>query len=402
MSAPQYPQIPGMDKFAGESCHTALWPADGVAVGGKRVGIIGTGSSGVQLIQTIAGEVGFLTVFQRTPNWNTPLNNQPIPPEEMAHIKATYGQIHQACQSLGGFVHHFPDASATDHTAGQRRQFWEELWRKPGFASLFSNYPEVLMTEEFNSEFCEFVAAKIRQRVNDPRTAEKLVPSDHGYAAKRPPMEIGYYEVYNRDNVELVDVREDPILEITETGIKTTNHHYECDVIVYATGFDVGTGAFNKIDISGVGGKKLTEVWSNGPLTRYGIITPGFPNLLMVGGAQSLVGNVPRAIEPQVEFVSQLLKYLRRNGYQSVDVDPQAAEEWVSHVADTVAGTIFDGAQSWQWGANVPGKARSFLLYPGGLPAYKEWLANTESDGYREFLFHLPSADPGAADAARK
>jgi cation diffusion facilitator CzcD-associated flavoprotein CzcO len=382
MSAPQFPQVPGRETFRGESHHTALWPLEGVDFAGKRVAVIGTGSSGVQLIQSIASDVGSLTVFQRTPNWNTPLNNAPISPEELAEIKASYDEIFEATQNLGGFIHAFPDVSATDHTAEQRQEFWEELWDKRGFASLFSNYPEVLFSEVFNHEYSDFVAAKIRSRVADPAIAAKLIPTDHGYAAKRPPMELGYYEAYNRDNVELIDIRENPLKAITETGISTEDGDFEFDIIIYATGFDVGTGAFHNIEISGVGGLSLEDEWADGPVTRLGILAPGFPNMLMVGGVQALVGNVPRVTEHQIEFIARLIDHMRAAGLTRVDADAAAAAEWVEHLAETVSGTIFDSAQSWQWGSNIPGKARSFLLYPGGLPAYKDWLSKTVDSDY--------------------
>ncbi|KAF0957120.1 flavin-containing monooxygenase [Rhodococcus sp. T7] len=381
LSDPHFPAFPGREKFRGESHHTARWPGE-VSFANKRVAVIGTGSSGVQVIQTIADDVASLTVFQRTPNWATPLNNGPVSPDELETIKATYDQIHASTQNLGGFVHDFPDLSARDHDSEQRQLFWEELWDKRGFASLFSNYPEVMESEEINREYCDFIAEKIRSRVNDPEIAAKLIPTDHGYAAKRPPMEIGYYEAYNRDNVELIDTTENPILEITELGIKTKEREFEFDLIIYATGFDVGTGAFNKIDITGLDDKKLKDEWANGPITRMGMLTPNFPNLLMIGGVQALVGNVPRVTEYQVEFAVRLLEYMDSKGHKTVDADQQAAKDWVDHLAGVVDGTIFDGASSWQWGANIPGKARSFLLYPAGLPAYKEWLSNTEASGY--------------------
>ncbi|MET0931004.1 MAG: NAD(P)/FAD-dependent oxidoreductase [Aeromicrobium sp.] len=382
LSDPQYPQTPGQDAFAGESYHTGVWPVGGVDFTGKRVAVIGTGSSGVQLIQSINEDVASMTVFQRTPNWATPLNNEPISAEELADIKARYDEIYASTQNPGGFVHNFPETFAAEHTPEQRREFWEDLWTKRGFATLFGNYPEVSVSVEVNQEFADFIAEKVRDRVDDPEIAAKLIPTDHGYAFKRPPMETNYYEVYNQDNVELVDVRENPILEITETGIKTQQGDYELDMIVYATGFDVGTGSFTKIDFTGIGGEKLKEQWANGPVTRMGMFAPGFPNMLMVGGVQALVGNIPRTTEHQVEFVAHLMEHMRNEGLEHVEVTREAADEWVQHLAESVVGTIFDGANSWLWGSNTPGKARSFLLYAGGLLAYNEWLEKTETNGY--------------------
>ena len=277
LSDPQYPNVPGRDEFKGEWYHTARWPAEEVDLTGKRVAVVGTGSSGVQLITAIGDQVRSLTVFQRTANWCRPLNNEPIPPQEMEDIKANYDKVWASTQNPGGFVHNPIEGSAWDYTPDERRERYESLYKQRGFAKSVRNYPELLLSKEINAEFSAFLEEKIRARVKDQTVADKLIPTDHGYGIKRPPYESGYYEIYNQDNVELVDMRETPMVRITESGVRTTEKEYEFDVIIYATGFDAITGAFNKIDIVGSRGATLKEHWANGPITSPGSAVTGSP-----------------------------------------------------------------------------------------------------------------------------
>ena len=247
LSAPYFPEIPGMDSFQGESYHTGLWPKDPVDFKGKRVAMIGTGASAVQLLPAVVDDVESMTVYQRTPNWNAPLNNGLITPEEQVEIKASQEELQQLVRStFAGFAHPDGTKGTFEDTREERWQFYEELWKKRGFAKLFSNYNDILVDRRANAEFCEFLAEKIRERVDDPATADKLIPKDHGYGMKRPPMETGYYEAFNRANVSLVDLNETPIERVTETGIVTADGEQTFDLIIWATGFDAVTGALTR------------------------------------------------------------------------------------------------------------------------------------------------------------
>ncbi|WP_181778771.1 flavin-containing monooxygenase [Pseudonocardia pini] len=385
LSAPQYPAAPGREDFQGVSAHTARWPHEPVEVEGRRVGVIGTGSSGVQLITAIADRVGELTVFQRTPNWCPPLNNGPLTAADMTDLRGRYQEIWAACQALGS-VYAAPAHPASDLSPAQRRTFFEDLLdSKRGLASLYANFVEVMVDPGLNREFAAVLADRIRARVDDPAVAERLVPRHH-FGVKRPPLETGYYEVYNRDNVTLVDLLEEPIERITRTGVRTAAQDYDLDVLVYATGFDAVTGSFDRIDITGARGVSHRDVWKAGALTHVGVATPGFPNLLYVGGPQSLVGNIPRVVEHQVEFVSELVGRALDDGVRRVEVTQEAAQAWTDHVEEVVDTTLYRTGQSWMYGSNTPGKARAFGLYAGGLRAYVDRLNGIRADGYTGFV----------------
>ncbi|HEY4378369.1 MAG TPA: NAD(P)/FAD-dependent oxidoreductase, partial [Acidimicrobiales bacterium] len=295
LSVPYLPEVPGRESFRGVQVHTGRWPAEDVDVAGKRVGVVGTSSSGVQVVATIAGEVESLTVFQRTANWCTPLNNRPITAEEQAELRAGFAELREVLNtSIHGFHHPVNTKGAFDDSPEERQAFFERMWASPGFMKFTSNYLDLLVNPEANAEWCAFIAGKIRAAVDDPATAERLIPNDHPYGAKRPPYVVGYFETFNRPHVELVDLRDTPILRVTEAGIETgttggndaaTNRGskpstrlHELDVIVWATGFDFGTGAMNRMGIRGRDGQELTEHWADGPTTFLGVQTAGFPN----------------------------------------------------------------------------------------------------------------------------
>jgi len=310
LSAAVMPNIAGIDRFAGVSCHTHRWPKDGIELAGKRVGIIGTGATAVQTIQTIAKTVGHLTVFQRTPNWCFPLNNSTISPQEMADIKSRYPEILARCRETPGAYVHGPDPRKTSDVDPQEREaFWEKLYRTPGFGQWQGNFSDVLTDREANALATAFAARKIRERVKGPAIAEKLIPKNHGFGLRRVPLEIGYYEVYNQPNVELVDVNETPIECITTNGIKTSDCEREFDVIIYATGFDSITGAFDRIDIRGVDGLRLKELWADGPQTYLGVFAAGFPNLLMAMGPHAGLSNYTRTAEYSVDWVTGVMRF---------------------------------------------------------------------------------------------
>lgn len=291
LTSPVLPNIPGVNDFKGEKCHTARWPKTPVNFEGKRVAIIGTGATGIQTIQEVVKTVGHLTVFQRTPNWACPMHNAKIGPEEMQRIREWYPEMMENCnKSVAGFLHPPSDKKTTDATPEEREQFWEELYGARGFGIWFSNYNDIGTSKEANAKVSEFLAKKIRQRVKDPETAEKLIPKNHGFATRRVPLENGYFESYNRPNVRLVDVNETPIERITEKGIKTSTEDLEFDMIIYATGFDAVTGALDAIDIQGLNGEKLKDQWIGGPKTYLGLTTPKFPNMFMIMGPHQAYG----------------------------------------------------------------------------------------------------------------
>jgi cation diffusion facilitator CzcD-associated flavoprotein CzcO len=401
LSAPQFPPVPGIDRFQGESFHTGLWPESPVDFTGKRVAVVGTGASGVQVIATIAQDVKSLTVFQRTPNWCTPINNRPITPARSRELQDGYRELYAKLQATKqGFIHDPRQQSGMDVPAAERLQFFQDLWEMPGLSLYQANFEDLLIDRELNAELSAFIAQKIQDRVHDPVVADRLIPHDHGFAMKRPPLETNYYEVYNKDNVELVPLAEEPIEEITETGIRTSKRFIEVDVIVYATGFDAVTGAIRRIDITGVGGKALKDYWDAGPKSMLGIGVVGFPNLLLVGGPHSAAGNNPRIVEQQVDWIAGLLRYMREHDTNLVTVTPEAEGDWTAHANSTIEGTLQAGANSWYFGSNVPGKARSYLLYAGGQPAYRAWLKRIVDEDYRGFVFEhveeLPSVAPVA------
>ncbi|MBT6275414.1 MAG: NAD(P)/FAD-dependent oxidoreductase, partial [Chromatiales bacterium] len=288
LSIPTPPRIEGMESFEGPSFHTFDWPHEPVDLTGKRVGIIGTGATAIQVIGEIADKVGSLTVFQRRPNWTAPLNNSEISDEQMADIRARYDEIFATCARTPGGFEHEPDRRGFYEVSREERvALWDRLYDEPGFGIWLQNFREIFMDEDANAEFSEYIAQRIRGRVNDPVVAEKLIPTDHGFGIQRVPMETNYIEAFNRDNVELVDISETPLDRVTPTGLKTSDREFEFDVIVYATGFDAITGAYDRMDIRGVGGVKLSDQWEHGPSTFLGVLIHGFPNLMMPTGPQS-------------------------------------------------------------------------------------------------------------------
>ena len=311
LSAPTMPTIPGVGDFRGEAYHTGTWPQKPVRFEGKRVAVIGTGATGVQTITEVAKTVGHLTVFQRTPNWCAPLHNSPIDAETQARIKASYPEIFARCRnSFGCFIHDADPRNALEVSPEEREAFYEKLYSEPGFGIWMGNFRDVLIDKAANDTITDFMRRKIRQRVRDPALAEKLIPTNHGFGTRRVPLESGYYEVYNQPNVSLVDLRQTPIERITPSGIRTSDAEYEFDMIIYATGFDAITGAFDRIDIRGRGGLRLKEKWADGPRTYLGLQIAGFPNMLTLVGPHNAATfcNIPRCIEQNVDWVTDLLR----------------------------------------------------------------------------------------------
>ena len=385
LSAGYIPDFEGLDSFKGTWCHTGRWPAEGMDLAGKRVGVIGTGATGVQLITEIAKEVAHLTVFQRTANYCAPLRNGPISDEEQREIKASYPEIFKKCmETPGSFMHQFDPRSAMEVSPEERMEQYERLWAEPGFKKWLSNFHDVMMPGEANEDYAKFVREKIRERVHDPVVAEMLVPKDHMFGSKRLPCESGYYDVFNQDNVLLVDVHDAPIERITAQGLKTSAAEYELDVIIFATGYDAVTGALNKIEIRGEGGHTLKDKFAGGPRTYMGISSAGFPNLFTVNSAS--VGNFVRACEPLVEWVTEAICYVRDNEYSRISATLEAEDAWVKHVNEDGAKVLRTQANSWFVGANIPGKARVLLTAPDTAPVMRAKRAKVAANGYEGFL----------------
>lgn len=391
LSTPTMPRLEGVEDFQGQSFHTYYWPHEPVDLSGKKVAVIGTGATGVQVIGEIADKVGDLTVFQRRPNWCAPLKNGEISEEEMAEIRASYDKIFATCARTPGGFEHEPDRRGFYEVSREERvALWERLYGEPGFGIWLSNFREIFLDEKANAEFSEFIADKIRSRVNDPVLAEKLIPTDHGFGVQRVPLETRYYEAYNRDNVHLVDLQETPIERITSTGICTSNQDYDFDIIVYATGFDAVTGAFDRIDIEGVGGQKLRDKWADGPVTYLGMQVGGFPNLNILAGPQSgsSATNYPRGIEVCVDWSTKLLQYMREHGYTRMEATQEAEERWGKQIADMYNAVLMRNAKSWFTGynSNVDGRDYDskprYLVYNGGAPRYRRQITEVAEHNY--------------------
>jgi cation diffusion facilitator CzcD-associated flavoprotein CzcO len=388
LSAPTLPRIAGMADFRGQSCHTARWPHAPVCFAGKRVAVIGTGATGVQTIQEVAKTAGSLTVFQRTPNWCAPLHNRPITPAEQASIRAGYPAMFARCrESFACFLHSPDPRGAFEVSDAEREAFFEQLYAAPGFGIWQDNFRDILTDRRANAAISGFVARKIRERVKDPAVAAKLVPTDHGFGTRRVPLETRYYEVYNQPNVELVDIRATPITRVTATGIETGDRAFGFDIIIYATGFDAITGSFDRIDIQGRDGERLKDRWKDGPQTFMGVMVAGFPNLFMLMGPHTALGNIPRSIEYNVEWVSGILGWMRDRGLVLAEATEAAVAEWTAHVHAVGRGLLSNEVSSWFTGVNtnVEGKDRRIIArYSGSAPAYRAWCARVAEGGYRE------------------
>jgi cation diffusion facilitator CzcD-associated flavoprotein CzcO len=388
LSTPTLPRIAGRDDFQGQSFHTARWPHEPVDFTGKRVAVIGTGATGVQTIQTVAAEVGHLTVFQRTPNWCAPLHNGKIDAETQAKIKAGYPEMFARCRETFACFIHTPDPRGAFEVSDEEREaFYEKLYASRGFGIWQGNFRDILIDHRANATISDFVARKIRQRVKDPKTAEKLIPKNHGFGTRRLPLETFYYEVYNRDNVELVDLTETPIERITPDGIKTSTKEYNFDIIIFATGFDAITGSFDRIDFQGAGAACLKDKWKSGPQTYLGLMVDGFPNMMMLMGPHTALGNIPRSIEYSVDWVTGLIRFARHNGLTRVEPTAAGVASWTDHVKALGVGLLSNEVSSWMTGinSNVEGKqTRIVARYSGSAPAYRARCDEVAAKGYDE------------------
>ncbi len=396
LNAHTLPRIPGIDTFKGEWAHTARYPKEGFGgrgndFSGKRVGVIGTGATGVQVIQEVAKTADSLTVFQLAPEWCAPLKNGPISLEEMQDIKANYKKIFAECnETFGAFHHKFDERSALEVSDEEREAFFEKKYNESGFGIWLGNFHDIMTDRRANDLITDFVARKIRSRVNNPKTAESLIPKDHGFGTRRVPMETRYFECYNQNNVKLVNLKYSPIEEILPAGIKCSDQIYDLDIIIYATGFDAVTGSLKRIDITGKDGAKLTDKWANGPRTLLGMQTAGFPNLFTLVGPHNgaTFCNIPRCIEQNVEWVADTVAYMKKNDLHSIEPSVAAEDAWTIHVDETAEGTLFPSADSWFMGVNIndPSKKRTFMLYAGGQQNYRAECDKVAENNYQGFV----------------
>jgi cyclohexanone monooxygenase len=387
LSSANLPAFEGIDDFQGEMFHTGQWPHEGVDFTGKRVAVIGTGSSAIQSIPVIAEQAADLTVFQRTANYSVPAHNRPLDPDELAAVKADYATVRELNRAMAaGFGGRLPGpaGSVLEVDEEERARIFEERWQMGGLPFI-AGFTDILINPESNAMAAEFVRAKIREIVEDPEVADLLSPKQV-IGCKRLCVDTGYYATFNRPNVHLVDISDQPIERITERGVVTGGREHEVDCIVFATGFDAMTGSLLKVDIRGRGGRALRDAWAEGPKTYLGLGVPGFPNMFVITGpgSPSVLTNMVVSIEQHVEWIADCIEHVERTGTATIEAKPEAAEQWVQYV-NTVAGfTLFPTCNSWYLGANIAGKPRVFMPLPG-FPPYAEQCRTVAANGYDGF-----------------
>jgi cation diffusion facilitator CzcD-associated flavoprotein CzcO len=399
LSASQVPDIAGLDSFEGDWHHTARWPEEGVDVRRRRVGVIGTGSTGIQLIPEIVEDAAHTYVFQRTANFSVPNANKPMDPELERSVKARYAEQRDiARRSLLGVAIPPGERSVLEVSDEEAQRTFQERWDLGGGMPVLLSYNDLLVNEEANAKIADFVRAKIRATVTDPELAELLCPRGFPIGAKRLCQDEGYFATFNRDDVTLVDIRSAPIEEITPAGVRTAAGEYEVDVIIFATGFDALTGALLAVDIRGRDGRSLRDAWAHGPRSYLGLAVAGFPNLFTVTGpgSPSVLSNVITSIEQHVEWIADCIADLRQRELTRIEATPEAQEAWMEHVAEVAAFTLFPRAESWYVGANVPGKPRVFMPYVGGVGAYRERCAQIAANDYEGFELSALAASASA------
>jgi len=393
LSASNIPNFKGLNSFQGQAYHTGHWPHEKVDFAGKRVGLIGTGSSGIQATPVIAQEAEHLTVFQRTPAYSTPARNYPYDPEFLKQVKENYADIRQKIRwSKMGYLHTIVnDRSALEDSPEQRNEEYEKIWERGGLG-FSQTYNDLLVDEAANETASEFIRLKIAETVKDPKVAGKLQPSYY-YSAKRPVLDTNYYETFNRENVTLIDVKSSPIVEVTPKGLKTSEQEHELDILVFATGYDAMTGPLFKIDIRGKNGVSLKEKWEDGTQTRtyLGLTTAGFPNMFMITGPESpsVLSNVPISIEQHVEWIGDCMEHMREQGIETIEAKVEAEEAWSKHCFELAQNTLMTKVDSWYTGANIEGKSRGFLIYVGGVGEYRKICDEVAAKNYESFNLTL-------------
>lgn len=391
LSAPRKAPFPGAESFAGLSCHTANWPKDGVDLAGKRVGVIGTAATGIQVIQTIAPIVSHLSVFQRTPNFAVPMKNPKITPEQNAAARSDFERLRGVVHAtFGGFAYENEPPMFDDTDEAERQARLEQLWAAGTLEIWGGSFADAFANPEAAAYVTEFVRAKIRARINDLRLADKLVPTDHVFGSRRVPLETGYYETFNRENVELVDLREEPIVSIDATGINTAARHIDLDVIIYATGFEAGVGAINRIAITGRDGRSLREEWNKALRTTVGMQVHGFPNLFMTMAPfapASALCNLPVCADHQVDWIGDAISYVRANGKISIEPSAETEAAWMAHHVEVSEPTMLgDNKNSWYRHKREDGSIGELIAYAGGIPQYRETCDAMVSSGFKGFI----------------
>ncbi len=386
LSIPRLPDIPGIESFAGRVHHTGAWPHEGVDFAGRRVGVIGTGSSGIQAIPAIARQAKQLVVFQRTANFSIPAWNDKLDPQAQDTWKQNYAEHRKRAREVGT-LYEFSDKAATQVTEEERQQEYTRRWNKGG-VNFVHAFNDLMLDQASNDTIAEFVRSRIREIVKDPQVAESLCPKDHPLGSKRICVDTGYYEAYNRDNVTLVDLKKTPIQEVLPHGVRTANASFELDDLVCATGYDALTGAVLNIDIRGRGGLQLSRKWAQGPRTYLGLMTHGFPNMFIVTGAgsPSVLVNMVVGIEHHVEWISECLDRMRARSQDTIEATVEAEDAWVEHVNEAADRTLFPKANSWFLGANIPGKPRVFMPYVAKIGQYRRECQEIADDNYRGFV----------------
>ncbi|MEL6189351.1 MAG: NAD(P)/FAD-dependent oxidoreductase, partial [Myxococcota bacterium] len=388
LSTPKDIDIQGASSFQGQTYHTANWPHEKVSFEGKRVGVIGTGSSAIQAIPEIAREARHLTVFQRTPNFSFPTFNRPLTDAERAEAKTNYLRDRDAARAAGfGIPTPDPLPSALLATPEERDALYESRWQEGRIVAVLTAYGDLVLSKEANDTAADFVRRKIREKVKDPKVAEDLIPTDHPVGAKRPCMDTNYFETFNESHVDLVNLRRTPILEITPKGVRTAEGEVELDALVFATGFDALTGTLVRLDIEGRQGQTLKDKWADGPVSYLGLTVAGFPNFFTLTGpsSPSVLSNMMVSIEQHVDWVADCLSHLKDQGVSAIEPTLEAEEEWRAHVEATGNRTVYPLADSWYMGANVPGKPRVFLAYIGGVNTYRTVCDTIAAFGYDGF-----------------
>ncbi len=388
LSVAAKPPFEGADRFKGVSCHTSRWPREGVDMKGKRVGVIGTAATGIQVIQTIAPQVGHLVVFQRTPNYAISMRNDPIGEGDLARMRADYPDLlARVRQSEGGFVYDRAPPNYADLTPAERTAHLERIWSEGNLRMWGGSFADSGDNPEASEFVSDFVRAKIREKVKDPVLADKLTPRDHAFASRRVPLENGYFDAFNRDNVELVDLRTDPIVSIDETGVNTASGHHDLDVIVYATGFEAGIGAINRIDIRGRGGVSLRDQWRRDVTTTVGMQVHGFPNLFMTMAPfapASALCNIPVCSDQQVQWITDTIEWVREHGARAIEPSAETEAAWMAHHAEVSEPTLIGrNRNSWY---RLPTGKRELIAYLGGLNQYRATCEDYRTSGYKGFV----------------
>ncbi|GAC1538262.1 MAG: NAD(P)/FAD-dependent oxidoreductase [Acidimicrobiales bacterium] len=387
LSTTKVPDLPGQDRFKGAVYLTAQWPHGPVAFEGKRVGVIGTGSSGMQMIPIVAEQAAHLTVFQRTPNFSVPARNAIITDEEDARVKASYAERRRAARNSPSGLGFVPNKqSALEVSDEERQQTYETAWNSLGFGFALA-YFDILTDQAANDTAADFVRAKIADAVEDAELVKMLTPTGHPFAAKRPSVDSGYFQTFNRSNVQLVDISKDPLQEITEEGIRTLHHEFALDIVVFATGFDAMTGSLLRPQIVGRDGQTLRDKWGSGPISYLGLGVHGFPNLFIIcgPGSPSLLSNVLLSTEHHVDWIAALIAHMEDDGASEVEVTEEAERGWVDHVNAKAQETLYPKARSYYMGHEVPGKPHVFMPYSGGVRGYRRILETVVADGYEGF-----------------